>query len=56
MAHKFFEDEASAQKIANTIPPNKLSPATVQECLLKSKNTEEAISYLTISPESDQRL
>ena len=56
MAHKFFDDEASAQKIANTIPPNKLSPATVQECLLKSKNTEEAISYLTISPESDQRL
>jgi chaperone BCS1 len=46
MAHKFFEDKAMANAISETIPAGKLSPALVQECLLKSKNLEDALRHL----------
>ena len=46
MAHKFFEDEVAAKTISETIPSEKLSPATVQECLLKSKTLEDALRHL----------
>ena len=46
MAHKFYEDDNMASTIAEAIPAGKLSPATVQECLLKSKNLEDAIRFL----------
>jgi mitochondrial chaperone BCS1 len=47
MAHKFFDDDAMASTIAETIPAGQLSPATLQECLLKSKNLAEALAYLS---------
>ncbi|MGB4812540.1 MAG: AAA family ATPase [Methylophilaceae bacterium] len=49
MAHKFFEDEATANTIAEAFPEGKLSPASVQECLLKSKTLEDALRYLKAS-------
>ena len=46
MAHKFFDNEKMAKSISEAIPAGKLSPALVQECLLKSKTLDEALSHL----------
>jgi chaperone BCS1 len=43
MFAKFFDDAAAAQHFADTVAPDRFSPAQVQERLLKATTVEEAI-------------
>jgi SpoVK/Ycf46/Vps4 family AAA+-type ATPase len=44
MFFKFFEDEEKAKEFSTLVPAHKYSPANIQERLLKSKSSDEALT------------
>ena len=49
---KFFDDDAAAERFANTVAANRWSPAQVQERLLKAASVDEALAlFREESPE-----
>lgn len=47
---KFFDDEGVAARFADTMAPDRWSPAQVQERLLKAASADEAIGLFTEAP------
>lgn len=50
MFRKFFDDEAAAAQFADSVAPDRWSPAQVQERLLKAASAQEAIALFAEPP------
>ena len=50
MFRKFFDDEAAAAQFADSVAPDRWSPAQVQERLLKAATAQEAIALFAEAP------
>ena len=53
MFRKFFDDAAAAAQFADTVPPDRWSPAQVQERLLKASNVDDALAQFTMRTTPD---
>jgi chaperone BCS1 len=53
---KFIDDPSGAARFADTVAPDRWSPAQVQERLLKAGSPEEALALFEVSPAGDVAL